>query len=281
MKTKLFMMSLAALFACTGCSDTKQQWTAEHVTTLSGFNVPECTLYDPAKALVYVTNMDCNIGEYWTDDGKGYLSILGKDLSYAVVADIFCGTGSLGLEAVSRGAKHAVMVDMDRDAILRLKKNITRCEFDDATTIIRTEVPATHAWKKTYNGSDITKLVPTKFANSGNVFYNEGTEMEIQNSSGQTLTKNKPFAVLVDVCDPTMPETNCTYYPTTKNSKPEGLLQRYHDKMLFGLMTYSHDKADRGGILRTPIQDISNFFNWDTNGGDNSSSASMLTYLAT
>ena len=81
MKTKLFMMSLATLLACTGCSDTKQQWTAEHITTLSGFNVPECTLYDPAKALVYVANMDCNIGEYWIDDGKGYLSILGKDHS--------------------------------------------------------------------------------------------------------------------------------------------------------------------------------------------------------
>ncbi len=79
MKTKLFMMSLMALFVCTGCSDTPPQWTAEHITTLSGFNVPECTLYDPAKELVYVANMDCNIGEYWTDDGKGYLSILGKD----------------------------------------------------------------------------------------------------------------------------------------------------------------------------------------------------------
>lgn len=83
MKTKLFMMSLAALFACTGCSDTKQQWIAEHVTSVSGFNVPECALYDPAKGLVYVANMDCNIGEYWTDDGKGYLSILGEDHSIA------------------------------------------------------------------------------------------------------------------------------------------------------------------------------------------------------
>ncbi|MCP4455970.1 MAG: SMP-30/gluconolactonase/LRE family protein [Planctomycetes bacterium] len=79
MKTRLLVVSLATLFVCVGCSDTKQQWSADHVTTVSGFTVPECTLYDPASGLVYVANMDCNIGEYWIDDGKGHLSILGKD----------------------------------------------------------------------------------------------------------------------------------------------------------------------------------------------------------
>ena len=140
------------------------------------------------------------------------------------------------------------------------------------TNIQRGNVPANHAWKKRYSGSDLGKLVPSTFNNTGNFFANVGTVMEVTNSAGQTLTKNRPFAVLVDVCDLTMPETNCTTYPVG-NMKPEGLLQRYHDKMLFGLMTYSHDKADRGGILRTPIQDISSFFNVASNGGDSSSSA--------
>jgi 16S rRNA (guanine966-N2)-methyltransferase len=41
----------------------------------------------------------------------------------AVVADIFCGTGALGLEALSRGAVHAVFLDSDRGALNLTRKN--------------------------------------------------------------------------------------------------------------------------------------------------------------
>ena len=40
------------------------------------------------------------------------------------VADIFAGTGALGLEALSRGAAHAVFVDHDAHAIAAIKKNV-------------------------------------------------------------------------------------------------------------------------------------------------------------
>lgn len=39
------------------------------------------------------------------------------------VLDVFCGTGSLGLEALSRGAAQCTFVDQDRDAIARLRDN--------------------------------------------------------------------------------------------------------------------------------------------------------------
>ena len=40
------------------------------------------------------------------------------------VADIFAGTGALGLEALSRGAARCTFVERDRDAIAALKANI-------------------------------------------------------------------------------------------------------------------------------------------------------------
>lgn len=40
------------------------------------------------------------------------------------VADIFAGTGALGLEALSRGAKHCSFVEQDRPALEALRKNI-------------------------------------------------------------------------------------------------------------------------------------------------------------
>jgi 16S rRNA (guanine966-N2)-methyltransferase len=44
-------------------------------------------------------------------------------------ADLFCGTGSFGLEVLSRGAKGAVFVDNDGSAIEILKKNIAKAGF--------------------------------------------------------------------------------------------------------------------------------------------------------
>jgi 16S rRNA (guanine(966)-N(2))-methyltransferase RsmD len=45
------------------------------------------------------------------------------------VADLFCGTGSFGLEALSRGAKEVVFVDVDRAVLEILKKNIAKAGF--------------------------------------------------------------------------------------------------------------------------------------------------------
>ncbi len=53
---------------------------------------------------------------------KGYL----ED---RIVADLFCGTGSMGLEALSRGAKWVTFVDKDRRVIEILKRNITKADF--------------------------------------------------------------------------------------------------------------------------------------------------------
>ena len=42
------------------------------------------------------------------------------------VADLFAGTGALGLEALSRGAAHCTFVEKDRTALDILKRNIDR-----------------------------------------------------------------------------------------------------------------------------------------------------------
>ncbi|HYI64244.1 MAG TPA: 16S rRNA (guanine(966)-N(2))-methyltransferase RsmD [Allosphingosinicella sp.] len=42
------------------------------------------------------------------------------------VADLFAGTGALGLEALSRGAAHCTFVEKDRSALDALKRNIAR-----------------------------------------------------------------------------------------------------------------------------------------------------------
>jgi len=51
--------------------------------------------------------------------------------------DLFAGTGAIGLEALSRGAKHATFIDNHPAALELIKKNIKVCEWADRTEIIR------------------------------------------------------------------------------------------------------------------------------------------------
>lgn len=52
------------------------------------------------------------------------------------VADLFCGTGSFGLEALSRGAKEVIFVDNNRGAIEILKKNIAKAGFTAQSRVV-------------------------------------------------------------------------------------------------------------------------------------------------
>ena len=47
----------------------------------------------------------------------------GEALDGGTVIDVFCGTGALGLEALSRGAGHAVFIDNDAQALACVRKN--------------------------------------------------------------------------------------------------------------------------------------------------------------
>lgn len=52
------------------------------------------------------------------------------------VLDVFAGTGSIGLEAISRGAEGAVFIDKDREAISIIRENIRICGFEDSCKVI-------------------------------------------------------------------------------------------------------------------------------------------------
>ncbi len=55
---------------------------------------------------------------------ESLFSILGGQVPDATVLDLFAGTGALGLEALSRGAKFCSFVEQDRQALGALRKNI-------------------------------------------------------------------------------------------------------------------------------------------------------------
>jgi 16S rRNA (guanine966-N2)-methyltransferase len=67
-------------------------------------------------------------------------SFFQNDMDGARVLDLFSGTGSFGLEAVSRGSKECVCVEHDRDAVKILEANADACGFSDRIRIVAGDV---------------------------------------------------------------------------------------------------------------------------------------------
>lgn len=65
---------------------------------------------------------------------------LAGEIADAEVLDVFAGTGAIGLEAISRGAKSATFVDKDRTAQRYIARNIESLGVGDKATLIRTTV---------------------------------------------------------------------------------------------------------------------------------------------
>lgn len=65
---------------------------------------------------------------------------ISDELPGAVVLDAFAGSGALGLEAISRGAEKAILIDKDRVAQNVIQHNIALLGAGDAAKLIRGSV---------------------------------------------------------------------------------------------------------------------------------------------
>jgi 16S rRNA (guanine966-N2)-methyltransferase len=68
---------------------------------------------------------------------EAVFSILGERVLGAQVLDLYCGTGALAIEALSRGAERAVLVDRDTRPALG---NVQRLGLADRTELVRADV---------------------------------------------------------------------------------------------------------------------------------------------
>lgn len=57
----------------------------------------------------------------------------------ANIADLFCGTGILGFEALSRGAASAIFVDRNQDSLDIVRSNIAKFKLDTQTKLLKSD----------------------------------------------------------------------------------------------------------------------------------------------
>ena len=68
---------------------------------------------------------------------EAIFNILGHSIRDSRVLDLFAGTGALGIEALSRGADHAVFLDLYCDIV---RQNVQLCRFKTVSTIISHDI---------------------------------------------------------------------------------------------------------------------------------------------
>ncbi len=68
---------------------------------------------------------------------EAVFNILGADIVNARFLDLFGGTGGVGIEALSRGAAHAVFVEKNRKAQETIKANLLRTRLTERAEIVR------------------------------------------------------------------------------------------------------------------------------------------------
>lgn len=59
---------------------------------------------------------------------ESFFNTIQFDVIDSVVVEVFSGSGSIGLEALSRGAKRVIFMEKDRDAIKTLRANISQTD---------------------------------------------------------------------------------------------------------------------------------------------------------
>ena len=83
---------------------------------------------------------------------EALFSIINFDIPGANVLDLFAGTGQLGIEALSRGAKSAVFVDMREDSCKIIRENLRRTKMENEARVIRSDyADYLHRCREKYN----------------------------------------------------------------------------------------------------------------------------------
>jgi 16S rRNA (guanine(966)-N(2))-methyltransferase RsmD len=70
---------------------------------------------------------------------EAIFNILREEVEDRLVVDLFAGTGSFGLEALSRGARRVIFVERNRETAALVRKNVGTLRYEDRATIVNAD----------------------------------------------------------------------------------------------------------------------------------------------
>lgn len=71
---------------------------------------------------------------------ESLFNIITPGIEGSMMLDLFAGSGSVGIEALSRGAERVTFVDNDREAVKTIKINLEKCRFSEYSEVLFRDV---------------------------------------------------------------------------------------------------------------------------------------------
>ena len=71
---------------------------------------------------------------------EALFSMIQFEIEGKKVLDLFAGSGQLGIEALSRGARYCTFLENNRDAVRVVENNVSHCGFKDNSNIVFADV---------------------------------------------------------------------------------------------------------------------------------------------
>ena len=93
---------------------------------------------------------------------EALFNIIGFDIRDAALLDLFGGTGSVGIEALSRGAARAVFLDTSRLAVETIRANLSVTDFSDWSEVMQTDA-LTYLERSPRRGFDYIYIAPPQY----------------------------------------------------------------------------------------------------------------------
>lgn len=93
---------------------------------------------------------------------EALFNLLGDDIVGAAVLDLFAGTGGVGIEALSRGAASAELVEKDRAAAAVIHENLRHTELAHLARVVRSDV-FIYLRNRPRTGFDYVHIAPPQY----------------------------------------------------------------------------------------------------------------------
>lgn len=114
-------------------------------------------------------------------------NILQTEIPGSVFCDFFAGSGAIGIEALSRGAKHAYFVENNKEALECIRKNIAFTKVSDEASVIARDVR--DALYEIHDVVDIIFMDPP---------YSEGIEFDIMQVLKNSKIINEYTIIIIE-----------------------------------------------------------------------------------
>jgi len=139
---------------------------------------------------------------------ESVFNIIQFDIEGRNVLDLFAGTGQLGIEAISRGAKKAVFIDSATEAIKLIRENLKICGFSERAAVIQVDALR---YLENDDKFDLIFIDPPYDAGLAKKALLKITEFDKLNKNGIIMCETRADSVLPAVTPPYFMQKEYTY----------------------------------------------------------------------